>query len=98
MTSEEIKVLINKGYRRVSNKYGHVARIDRPDWVEVLIRHLGITTIENEKIIRDQIGNGSWEDHYRRVCSTDVLILPLEDAKKIPTSGWDKIGYVEDKE
>ena len=31
--------LVNKGYRRISNKYRTVSRIDREDWLDAVYRH-----------------------------------------------------------
>lgn len=28
--------LVKQGYRRTSRKYGHISRVDRPDWLEYL--------------------------------------------------------------
>jgi hypothetical protein len=36
---EKAESLIRQGYRRVSNKYRAVARIDRKDWVEICYKH-----------------------------------------------------------
>lgn len=66
--------LIDKGYRRVSNKYRHVSRIDRSDWLEYLHK-LGLAGTK-----------GSLADHYRRVYSKDIIIVPLHIFKFIPSS------------
>lgn len=83
-----IEELVSAGYRRTSNKYGLVSRIDRPDWVEVLADHLGRSPAE--LYVR-----GCWADYYRRVLSNDTLELGPVEGRKVPTSNWDTTGYCE---
>lgn len=82
MTAEE---LTSMGYRRVSNKYGMVARIDRPDWL---------------RYMREQHPNWAdapvsmIADYYRRCVSVDVLTVPHEVALGVPTSCHDATGWI----
>jgi hypothetical protein len=50
--------LIEKGYRRVSNKFKMVSRVDRPDWLDVLF---------NVRAIRNTIVLAQLKDYYRGV-------------------------------
>lgn len=104
MQTLNLDTLIAAGYRRTSNKYGLVSRIDREDWVDVLIIHLlpwcddpariRDCDMERMECIKSQIGSGMWEDHYRRCCSKDKIELRQAAGKKIPTSQWDATGYI----
>lgn len=73
--------LAKKGYRKVSNKYCTVARIDREDWVDVL-SHLLL--IRDKKKLREMKDDNFWKDHYVRCCSKDKLIIHPKIYKKIP--------------
>jgi hypothetical protein len=77
-----------RGYRRVSNKYGIVARIDRSDWREVLNKQLRRDTLE--------VPGVCWEDHYRRTYSRDTLPLIKEAYRLIPSSCHDYTGFIDD--
>ena len=77
MTADE---LTRQGYRRVSNKFGMVARIDRPDWLEFMLE-------QSPHLI------ASLADQYRRVHSQDVLTVPGV-APHVPTSSHDSVGFV----
>ena len=82
--------LIRLGYRCTSRKYGILARIDRPDWVEFLKHEL---MREDEEGLPN-LGDGGWEDFYRRVHSKDKIEISPARARKFPTSCWDPIGFV----
>lgn len=84
---------VARGYRRVSNKYGTVARVDRPDWLEVLAESMGRCVADfyiRGKV--NELGHG-WADHYRRCYSKDTIDLPPAIAKLVPGSGSDPVGY-----
>jgi hypothetical protein len=71
-----------KGYRRTSNAYCIVARIDREDWLQVLAdkMHCAVADFYN----RDGTGiNDRWRDHYIRCYSKDVLIVSPSVIRKI---------------
>jgi|SRR5882724_1660479 len=102
------KALAEIGYRRVSHKHHMIARIDRPDWLDVLAAHCGraradfyIMSNPNRNIpgaapyaVSDKIGN-NWKDFYRRVLSKDVIVVAPEVSKLIPGSGYDPVEYIE---
>lgn len=102
------KALADVGYRRVSHKYNMIARIDRPDWLEVLAAHCGRARADfyimgnpNRNIpgaapyaVSDKIGN-NWKDFYRRVLSKDVMTVTSEVSKLIPGSDYDPVEYIE---
>lgn len=84
--------LISQGYRRVSNKYRDVSRIDRPDWEYVLAeRHAPWNPREGLEWVR-AIDSA---DFYRR-CETkdEIKGVPEDVFRQIPSSNWDKTGYV----
>lgn len=83
------------GYRRTSNKYGMVSRIDRADWLQHLAETMLNRVVADFCLHSTGMPSGSWCDYYRRCVSKDTLELPQTISRKIPTSGWDSIGYVE---
>jgi hypothetical protein len=66
--------LMKQGYRKTSNAYCMVSRIDRKDWVEVMAkeRHCSVADFYNldGSGIRD-----SHRDHYIRCFSNDTLTV-----------------------
>lgn len=67
------------GYRRVSNSYRCVARIDRPDWKDVLAKYLCTTP--------DKLSGNGHEDSYRRIFAEDAIYdVPQHIYRKIPAS------------
>ncbi len=79
-----------RGYRVISRRYRIVARIDRPDWIDVLRDQL-----KNPRLKENDQGM-CWEDHFRRCCSEDKIILPRDvSIEEIPNSGWNYCGFVE---
>lgn len=90
MTGEEATL---RGYRKVSNKYKLVARIDRPDWIDVLARSMRRSPAEFY-VPGESLPAISWCDQYRRVYSKDQLKLSSEEFKKVPSSWDDPIGFV----
>lgn len=93
MTGEEATAL---GYRRISNSYRMVARIDRPDWLEVMARALLRVPADFVERSGPYTGQptGGWCDHYRRCLSKDRVTLSPEEFKKVPGSGHDPCGFV----
>lgn len=89
----DITTLIAQGYRRTSNKYGMVSRIDRADWVQVLARELQRAPADFY-VPGEPEPSGMWCDYYRRCLSRDTLTLPQEVARQVPTSSYDPIGYI----
>lgn len=87
--------LTAKGYRRVSNKYRRLARIDRHDWLNVLGRYIRRPVADFFDCETGKL-SASWADHYRRCFSKDVLVDVPEDVfKAVPGSGHDSCGYIE---
>lgn len=65
--------LMAEGYRRVSRKSCHLARIDRPDWKERL----------------EEMNAFIGADQWRRVHSKDLLTVPSEVSELIgPDSNY----------
>jgi hypothetical protein len=89
---EQANVYMNQGYRRVSNKFCMLSRIDRSDWRE----HLAELHAP-----WDPLGQGKeWaalpfaEDWYRRCVSKDVITVSSSVSRLVDTSGHDRIGFV----
>lgn len=92
-TSEPPEVLVAQGYRCVSRAYCMVARIDRPDWLEVMAKRVGCAVADFYR--KDGGGvSAMWADTYRREHSKDVLTVHPDIVRMIPTSGWDPVGYI----
>lgn len=85
--------LIARGYRRISNKHGMLARIDRSDWIEVLAKHLKRSPAELYAP-GEPNPEPCWYDYYRRVLSRDKVTVPKWAAKNIPNSDRDTCGYI----
>lgn len=76
--------LIKRGYRRTSNKFCILARIDREDWLEFMAD-------EHPNMMR--MDQASLADFYRRVYSKDKVTSPA--SRDVPSSNHDPVGYVE---
>lgn len=85
-----------QGYRRISNKYGTVARVDREDWVQVMAKHLRRAPADFYVLGEDKV-TWNWCDYYLRTLSKDKLTLPPSVAAMIPSSIGDNVGYVAPK-
>lgn len=79
MKKEEIEKLISKGYRRTSNKFGIISRVDRPDWIEYC---------KQNRFPVDA-------DWYRRCLSKDKFEVGQYVGRMFPTSNHDETGFVE---
>lgn len=66
--------LMNQGYRRVSNAYCEVARIDREDWLDVLAKERRCSRADFYNVDGSGIGD-QHRDHYVRVFSKDKLTI-----------------------
>lgn len=73
----EAATLTKQGYRKVSNRYKLVARIDRDDWMDILARQLNCCRADFYKLDGTGIAN-NWKDHYIRVYSEDKLTVTPE--------------------
>lgn len=96
-TDEDIELataLLASGYLRTSWKHRQVSRIDRADWVAVLARELRRAPADFY-VPGDDLPAGNWADHYRRVYSNDHVTVSHAVIALVPTSNWNKTGYVE---
>jgi len=91
MSAEE---LVARGYRRTSNAYGLISRIDRPDWVEYMAEKMGRAPADFYNRATGKV-DGMWCDHYRAVYSMDTHIVDLKRIHRIPTSGFDPVGFID---
>lgn len=66
--------LTMKGYRKVSNAYCRVARIDREDWLDVLADQRRCSRADFYNVDGSGVGD-QHRDHYVRVFSKDVLTV-----------------------
>jgi len=83
ITSEE---LISRGYRRTSNKYRTVSRVDDRRWPE-MIRNVNASML----LDRDR-----GADYFRRCLSKDKIEnVPEEVFKQIPLSNHDSTGFID---
>ena len=62
--------LMRKGYRKTSNAYCSIARVDRGDWLEVLAKERHCSVADFYNVDGSGIGN-SHKDYYIRVYSED---------------------------
>ena len=74
--------LQKKGYRKVSNAYCEVARIDRDDWLDVLASKMNCSRADfynvNGSGVMDQ-----WRDQYVRCYSKDKLTVHPQIVRKV---------------
>src|SRR5687767_14849981 len=91
MSSYSAEQLIDMGYRRVSNSARHISRVDREDWKEYMALQSSRSLKEGLEWVN---GMDCPEDHYRRVYAKDVITVPASIYDKIPSSCWDKTGYI----
>ena len=88
------QILTAMGYRRVSNGHRGIARIDRPDWLDVLAKDLRRSPAEFYRP-GEKDPAITWCDQYRRVYSKDTIHGVPEDVfKRIPGSGDSDCGFV----
>lgn len=79
--AEELKRL---GYRRVSNAYCMVSRIDRDDWLEVMARQLNTCVAHFYNMDGSGVSD-RWRDHYIRGHSKDTLTVSPSILRKVPS-------------
>lgn len=84
------KELEAAGYCRVSNRFRHLARIDRADWQEHMVRThspwLKGKEFEEELASISRRSRSS-ADYYRRVLSRDVITVEASVFRLLPASG-----------
>ena len=74
--------LMSMGYRRTSNAYCIVTRIDREDWLDVLATKMNCARAD----FYDKNGSGvgdRWRDHYCRMYSRDKLTIHPDIVRKV---------------
>lgn len=71
------KTLMDDGYRKVSNAYCMVARIDREDWLDVLAKQRGCSRADFYNLDGSGIGD-QHKDHYVRMFSKDTQTVAPE--------------------
>lgn len=75
--------LVRDGYRRISNAYCMVARIDRDDWLDVLAAERKCSRADFYNVDGSGVGD-QHRDRYVRSHSKDVLTVSPELIRKIP--------------
>ena len=81
LPKEIAAIMTARGYRRVSNRYRIIARVDRPDWIP---------------LATNMHGYFMGTDHYRRCLSQDCIEgVPDRIYKLIPASNHDDVGFVD---
>lgn len=86
--------LMAKGYRRTSNKFCHLSRVDREDWKEHMAQNHAPWDIQEGRDWVKAVGPGA-NDFYRRVISNDTITVPREVSRHVKTSGFDPVGFIE---
>lgn len=77
---EIVKVLVDSGYRKVSNKYRTMARVD--------------VAVPPKECYGQHTKLYLGDDHYRRCFSKDKITVPVEVSRRMPTSGHDETGFL----
>ena len=62
-----------QGYRVISNRHNLLARIDVPNWLEIMGQSLSRPVAD---FVAPNGDLGSWADHYRRCLSKDQVTVP----------------------
>ena len=62
--------LMKQGYRKISNAYCHVARIDREDWLDILAHERRCSRADFYNVDGSGVGD-QHRDHYVRSFSKD---------------------------
>lgn len=74
--------LMEMGYRRTSNAYCSVARIDRDDWLDLLATKMRCCVADFYNKDGSGVG-GHWKDHYVRMYSNDKQTVSPSIIRKI---------------
>jgi hypothetical protein len=82
-TAKSVEELIQLGYRRVSNAYCEVARIDREDWLDFMAEEIRCCVADFYNKDGSGVAN-NWKDHYIRCFSNDVLCVGPSKIRQIP--------------
>ena len=76
--------LLAKGYRKTSNAYCSVARIDREDWLQVMAKEINCAVADFYNLDGSGVSN-SWKNHYIRCHSNDTLTIHPTIMQKMKT-------------
>ena len=92
---QEATRLMALGYCCVSRRFGHVSRIDAPDWLERLAKHFAPWDPDGEGMAH-VLGSGSpsINDYYRRVLSKDIVVVDARVIRHMISSGGCMAGYI----
>lgn len=91
ITAEE---LIARGYRRTSNRYRMVSRIDAPDWQRVMAHERSKSNPEAALRFIEKSEHAA--DMFRTTYSKDSIEnVPRDIFKKIPHSSHDPVGWID---
>ena len=85
--------LLARGYSVVSRRYQAVARIDRPDWRDVMAQDYAPWNLVEGVVWVASLGDRGAADHYRRVYSKDTLTV--ERINGLPNSSDGPCCYME---
>ena len=77
--------LMAKGYRKTSNAYCRVARIDREDWMQTLAKRMNCCVADFYNIDGSGPSN-NWKDFYIRTHSKDTLTVHPSVLRRM--AGW----------
>jgi hypothetical protein len=88
----EANAYMEKGYRRISNKYCHISRVDREDWKELVAKRFCSWDIKKglELVERRKPCSG----FYRSVLSEDILTVAPEIMALIDPSTHDPVEFI----
>lgn len=78
------KELMDRGYRRVSVAFCHIARIDREDWLTVLARDRHCSIADFYNVDGSGVGDNH-RDYYCRCYSKDSLTVHPSIVRLIPS-------------
>lgn len=76
---------LKEGYIGISNKFKHIGKVDRKDWLTVIAKDMGCPLA----FYYNLDGSGldpQWEEHYIRCYSKDILTVS-EEVYKIVKKG-----------
>lgn len=74
--------LNDQGYRRVSNAFCKIARIDRTDWLDVLAKHMNCSRADFYNVDGSGVSD-RWKDQYVRCYSKDCHTVSPAIFRKI---------------
>ena len=78
------KELVDQGYRRTSNAFCTISRIDRSDWLKVMAKDRFCSIADFYNVDGSGIGD-QHRDHYCRCYSKDKLVVHPAIVRLIPS-------------